>query len=68
MVQKRTLRIRCGKSFKKIDCIHCKTIAFEVKKIPIFTPYKTSSTKFESSWLKIFVLYKLEAFDIVLRN
>jgi hypothetical protein len=33
-----------------------------------FSPCKTGSTNFESSWLKTFALHKLEAFDIVLRN
>ena len=33
-----------------------------------FTPCKTRSANFESSWLKTFALHKLEAFDILLRN
>jgi hypothetical protein len=40
----------------------------EVKKRAFFTPHKTGSANFESSWLKTFALYKLEAFDIVLGN
>jgi hypothetical protein len=58
----------CGKSFKKVEHIVFKIIAFEVKKRPFFTPYKTRSTNFESSWLKTISLYKVEAFDFVLRN
>jgi hypothetical protein len=54
-----------GKSCKKVDHINCKIIAFGVKKRAFFTPWSTS---FESSWFKAFVLHKLEAFDIVLRN
>jgi hypothetical protein len=42
----------CGKSFKKFDRIDCKIVAFEMKKKALFTPYKTWSTNFESSWLK----------------
>jgi hypothetical protein len=56
----------CGKNFKKVDHID-----FEVKKRALFTPYKTGSawpSNFEYSWLKTFVLHKLEAFDIVLET
>jgi hypothetical protein len=63
-----TIKTRCGKSFKKIDYIDGKIIAFEVTKRAFFAPYKIGSANFESSWLKIFVLYKLKTFDIVLRN
>jgi hypothetical protein len=41
---------------------------FEVKKRAFLTPCKTSLANFESSWLKTFVLHKLEAFDIMLGN
>jgi hypothetical protein len=58
----------CGKSFKIVDHINCKIIAFEVKKRILFTPYKVGSINFESSWLKTFALHKLEAFDIMLNN
>jgi hypothetical protein len=58
----------CGKSFKKADHLNCKIIAFEVKKRAFFSPCKIGSTNFESSWLKTFVLHKVEAFDIALGN
>jgi hypothetical protein len=57
-----------GKSFKKIDHIDCKIIAFEVTKRTFFTPCKTSSTNFVSSWLKISTLHKVKAFGTVLGN
>jgi hypothetical protein len=63
-----TIKIICGKSFKKVDHIDCKIIAFEVKKKTLFTPCKIGSANFEFSWLKTFALQKLEAFDIVLKN
>jgi hypothetical protein len=62
------IKIVYRKSFKKVDHIGCKIIAFEVKKRDFFTPCKTRSANFESSWLKTFALHKLEAFDIVLEN
>jgi hypothetical protein len=61
-------KITCGIFFKTVDNIGCKTKAFEVKKKVIFTPSKTRSTNFESSWLETFVLYKVEAFSIMLGN
>jgi hypothetical protein len=54
----------CAKNFKKIDHIDCKIIMFEVKKWAFFTPCKTRLANLESSWLKFFALYKVEAFDI----
>jgi hypothetical protein len=62
------IRIRCGKLFNKIDYIDCKIIVFEMKKRAFFTPYKTGSKTFESSWLKTLVLHKLEEFDIILET
>jgi hypothetical protein len=56
------------KSFKKVDYIDCKIIMFEEMKRTFFTPYKIGSTNFEFSWLKLFALYKLGAFNIVLGN
>jgi hypothetical protein len=56
----------CTKSFKKIDYIDCKIIAFEVKKRTFLMTCKTGSANFESSWLKTFALYEVEAFNIVL--
>jgi hypothetical protein len=63
-----TIKVMCGKSFKKVDHINCKIIAFEVKKRAFFTPCKTRLANFECSWLKTFALHKLEAFDNVLGN
>ena len=56
------------KVLKKIDHIGCKILALEVKKKTFFISYKIGSTKFESSWFETFILYKVEAFDIMLRN
>ena len=56
----------CRKILKEVDHIGCKIIAVEVKKRDFFTTNKIGSTNFESSWLKTFVLCKVEAFDIVL--
>jgi hypothetical protein len=58
----------CGKSFKKVDYMDCKIIAFNVKKRVLFILYKTWSSNFASSWLKTFVLHKVEASDVVLGN
>jgi hypothetical protein len=58
----------CRKSFKKVDHRDCKIIAFEMKKRAFFTPCKTWSINFESTWLKTFALHKLEALDVVLGN
>jgi hypothetical protein len=55
----------CRILYKKIGCIGCKIIAFEVKKKALFTPHKTKSTIFESSWLKTLAPYKVEALDIM---
>jgi hypothetical protein len=54
------------KSFQKFGHINCKIIAFEVKKRAFLHHTKQWSANFGSSWLKTFVLCKLEAFDIVL--
>jgi hypothetical protein len=40
----------------------------EVKNWAFFMPYKIDLANFESSWLKTFVLHKVEAFDIALGN
>jgi hypothetical protein len=56
------------KIFKKFDHIDCKIIVFEGKRWASFIPCKISSTNFEYSWLKIFALHKVEAFDIVWGN
>jgi hypothetical protein len=58
----------CEKSFKKVDHIDCKIIVFKMKKWDFFTPCKIWLANFESSWLKIFTLHKVEPFDIVLGN
>jgi hypothetical protein len=58
----------CRKSFKTVNYIDCKIIAFEMKKRGFFIPYKTRSANFESSWLKMLALHKIEAFHIVLEN
>jgi hypothetical protein len=58
----------CEKSFKKVEHIDYKIIAFEVKKKVFFTTCKIRSTNFESSWLKTFALRTVEAFDIVSGN
>jgi hypothetical protein len=58
----------CGKSFIKVDYIDCSIIGIEVEKKISYTPCKTWSTIFQSSWLKTFALQKLEASDIVLGN
>jgi hypothetical protein len=59
----------CGIFFKKVGNIDCKIITFEVKKRVLLQQIcKIGSTNFESSWLKTFVLCKVEAFDIVLGN
>jgi hypothetical protein len=63
-----TIKIMCKKSFKEVDYRDCKIIMFEAKKRAFFTPYNTGSANFKSYWLKTFVLYKIEAFDIVLGN
>jgi hypothetical protein len=55
----------CANCFQTNDYIDCKIIMFEVKKRAFFTPYKTRSANFESSWLKTFLLHTVEAFDIV---
>jgi hypothetical protein len=57
-----------GIFFKKVDHIDCKIIPFEVKKDVLFTPCKARSANFEPSWLQIFLLYKIEALDIMLGN
>jgi hypothetical protein len=54
------------KNFKKVDQIDCNVIAFEVKKKVFYTMQNMQT--FESSWLKIFVLHKFKAFEIVLGN
>jgi hypothetical protein len=48
--------------------IDCKIIVFEEMNRAFFTPCKTGSTNFKSSWLKTFALHKTEAFHIVFRN
>jgi hypothetical protein len=55
-------KIMYEKSFKKVDQIDCKIIALEVKKRALFTPCKTGSTNFESSWFTVLALQKVEAF------
>jgi hypothetical protein len=37
-------------------------------KKPHFTPCKIGLSNFETLWLKVFKLHKVEAFDIVLGN
>jgi hypothetical protein len=43
----------CAKSFKLVDHIDFKIIAFEMKKRVFFTPCKTKSGNFKSSWFKL---------------
>jgi hypothetical protein len=62
------VKIMCKKCFKKVDYIDCKIIAFEMKKKAFFIPCKTGSSSFECSWLKKFVLHKVDAFDTMLGN
>jgi hypothetical protein len=56
------------KSQKEVDHRDCKIILFKGKKRTLFIPCETRSINFKSSWLKIFALHKVEAFDIVLEN
>jgi hypothetical protein len=56
------------KNFKKADHIDCKILTFKVKKRDFFAPCKTRSIDFESSWIKIFALRKVEIFDTTLEN
>jgi hypothetical protein len=61
-------KLMCRFFFKKVNHTDCKIIAFEVKKIALFSPYKTRSANFESSWFKTFALHKVEDFNIALGN
>jgi hypothetical protein len=53
-----------GKSFKNINRMDSKLIAFEVKKEFLLHPAKQGSTNLEFFWLKTFVLTKFKVFDI----
>jgi hypothetical protein len=49
---------------KKVDHIDLKIM----KKMAYVAPCQTRLINFESSWLKIFALYKVEIFDITIGN
>ena len=63
-----TSKLIFEKTFKYVDYIDRKIIVFEVKKGAFFILCKIGSLKFESSWLTTLVLYKVETFDIMLRD